>query len=68
MEMNYFKYGVKECSFCEDFCFVRIGVCISCDVGMCRVYFYVICVQKEGLFLEVVVEEDIVDLFFVYCK
>ncbi|XP_043822425.1 PHD finger protein 14 isoform X5 [Dromiciops gliroides] len=67
-EMNYSKYGAKECSFCEDPRFARTGVCISCDAGMCRAYFHVTCAQKEGLLSEAAAEEDIADPFFAYCK
>uniref|UniRef100_A0A3Q2ZBK5 PHD finger protein 14 n=1 Tax=Kryptolebias marmoratus TaxID=37003 RepID=A0A3Q2ZBK5_KRYMA len=67
-EMNYSKYGAKECSFCEDTRFARTGVCISCDAGMCRSYFHVTCAQKEGLLSEAAAEEDIADPFFAYCK
>ncbi|KAK7823561.1 hypothetical protein U0070_004675, partial [Myodes glareolus] len=67
-EMNYSKYGAKECSFCEDTRFARTGVCISCDAGMCRAYFHVTCAQKEGLLSEAAAEEDIADPFFAYCK
>ncbi|XP_061695197.1 PHD finger protein 14 isoform X2 [Syngnathoides biaculeatus] len=67
-EMNYSKYGAKECSFCEDNRFARTGVCISCDAGMCRSYFHVTCAQKEGLLSEAAAEEDIADPFFAYCK
>uniref|UniRef100_A0A1A8DAJ6 PHD finger protein 14 n=1 Tax=Nothobranchius kadleci TaxID=1051664 RepID=A0A1A8DAJ6_NOTKA len=67
-EMNYSKYGAKECSFCEDSRFSRTGVCISCDAGMCRSYFHVTCAQKEGLLSEAAAEEDIADPFFAYCK
>uniref|UniRef100_A0A1A8JXZ3 PHD finger protein 14 n=1 Tax=Nothobranchius kuhntae TaxID=321403 RepID=A0A1A8JXZ3_NOTKU len=67
-EMNYSKYGAKECSFCEDARFSRTGVCISCDAGMCRSYFHVTCAQKEGLLSEAAAEEDIADPFFAYCK
>lgn len=67
-EMNYSKYGAKECSFCEDSRFARTGVCISCDAGMCRAYFHVTCAQKEGLLSEAAAEEDIADPFFAYCK
>ncbi|KAM5157137.1 PHD finger protein 14 [Mantella aurantiaca] len=67
-EMNYSKYGAKECSFCEDSRFARTGVCISCDAGMCRSYFHVTCAQKEGLLSEAAAEEDIADPFFAYCK
>ncbi|KAG2464790.1 PHF14 protein, partial [Polypterus senegalus] len=56
-EMNYSKYGAKECSFCEDPRFARTGVCISCDAGMCRSYFHVTCAQKEGLLSEAAAEE-----------
>ncbi|XP_077447142.1 PHD finger protein 14 isoform X2 [Stigmatopora argus] len=67
-EMNYSKYGAKECSFCEDNRFARTGVCISCDAGMCRSYFHVTCAQREGLLSEASAEEDIADPFFAYCK
>nr|XP_020477083.1 PHD finger protein 14 isoform X6 [Monopterus albus] len=67
-EMNYSKYGAKECSFCEDVRFARTGVCISCDAGMCRSYFHVTCAQREGLLSEAAAEEDIADPFFAYCK
>ncbi|XP_035476533.2 PHD finger protein 14 isoform X4 [Scophthalmus maximus] len=67
-EMNYSKYGAKECSFCDDACFARTGVCISCDAGMCRSYFHVTCAQREGLLSEAAAEEDIADPFFAYCK
>ncbi|KAJ8273837.1 hypothetical protein GJAV_G00106040 [Gymnothorax javanicus] len=67
-EMNYSKYGAKECSFCEDVRFARTGVCISCDAGMCRAYFHVTCAQREGLLSEAAAEEDIADPFFAYCK
>ncbi|XP_028316775.1 PHD finger protein 14 isoform X3 [Gouania willdenowi] len=67
-EMNYSKYGAKECSFCEDIRFARTGVCISCDAGMCRSYFHVTCAQREGLLSEAAAEEDIADPFFAYCK
>ncbi|XP_028819909.1 PHD finger protein 14 isoform X2 [Denticeps clupeoides] len=67
-EMNYSKYGAKECSLCEDARFARTGVCISCDAGMCRSYFHVTCAQKEGLLSEAAAEEDIADPFFAYCK
>ncbi|XP_048367526.1 PHD finger protein 14 isoform X7 [Sphaerodactylus townsendi] len=67
-EMNYSKYGAKECSFCEDPRFARTGVCISCDAGMCRAYFHVTCAQREGLLSEAAAEEDIADPFFAYCK
>ncbi|XP_054619025.1 PHD finger protein 14 isoform X2 [Dunckerocampus dactyliophorus] len=67
-EMNYSKYGAKECSFCEDNRFARTGVCISCDAGMCRSYFHVTCAQREGLLSEAAAEEDIADPFFAYCK
>uniref|UniRef100_A0A8C9X637 PHD finger protein 14 n=1 Tax=Sander lucioperca TaxID=283035 RepID=A0A8C9X637_SANLU len=67
-EMNYTKYGAKECSFCEDARFARTGVCISCDAGMCRSYFHVTCAQREGLLSEAAAEEDIADPFFAYCK
>ncbi|XP_036808919.1 PHD finger protein 14 isoform X4 [Oncorhynchus mykiss] len=56
-EMNYSKYGAKECSFCEDTRFARTGVCISCDAGMCRSYFHVTCAQREGLLSEAAAEE-----------
>ncbi|XP_068509357.1 PHD finger protein 14 isoform X10 [Syngnathus scovelli] len=56
-EMNYSKYGAKECSFCEDNRFARTGVCISCDAGMCRSYFHVTCAQREGLLSEAAAEE-----------
>ncbi|XP_056154344.1 PHD finger protein 14 [Lampris incognitus] len=67
-EMNYSKYGAKECSFCEDARFARTGVCISCDAGMCRSFFHVTCAQREGLLSEAAAEEDIADPFFAYCK
>ncbi|XP_063042219.1 PHD finger protein 14 [Engraulis encrasicolus] len=67
-EMNYSKYGAKECSFCEDTRFARTGVCISCDAGMCRSYFHVTCAQREGLLSEAAAEEEIADPFFAYCK
>ncbi|TSK28212.1 PHD finger protein 14 [Bagarius yarrelli] len=67
-EMNYTKYGAKECSLCEDARFARTGVCISCDAGMCRSYFHVTCAQREGLLSEAAAEEDIADPFFAYCK
>uniref|UniRef100_A0AAV2K9T6 PHD finger protein 14 n=1 Tax=Knipowitschia caucasica TaxID=637954 RepID=A0AAV2K9T6_KNICA len=67
-EMNYSKYGAKECSFCEDTRFARTGVCISCDAGMCRSFFHVTCAQREGLLSEAAAEEDIADPFFAYCK
>ncbi|XP_041759296.2 PHD finger protein 14-like isoform X3 [Coregonus clupeaformis] len=67
-EMNYSKYGAKECSFCEDARFARTGVCISCDAGMCRSYFHVTCAQRDGLLSEAAAEEDIADPFFAYCK
>ncbi|XP_061520617.1 PHD finger protein 14 isoform X1 [Phycodurus eques] len=67
-EMNYSKYGAKECSFCEDNRFARTGVCVSCDAGMCRSYFHVTCAQREGLLSEAAAEEDIADPFFAYCK
>ncbi|XP_069504733.1 PHD finger protein 14 isoform X2 [Ambystoma mexicanum] len=67
-EMNYAKYGAKECTFCEDPRFARTGVCISCDAGMCRAYFHVTCAQREGLLSEAAAEEDIADPFFAYCK
>ncbi|XP_072365216.1 PHD finger protein 14 isoform X1 [Scyliorhinus torazame] len=67
-EMNYSKYGAKECSLCEDMRFARTGVCISCDAGMCRAYFHVTCAQREGLLSEAAAEEDIADPFFAYCK
>ncbi|XP_069067934.1 PHD finger protein 14 isoform X2 [Pleurodeles waltl] len=67
-EMNYSKYGAKECTFCEDPRFARTGVCISCDAGMCRAYFHVTCAQREGLLSEAAAEEDIADPFFAYCK
>ncbi|XP_078394948.1 PHD finger protein 14 isoform X7 [Cetorhinus maximus] len=56
-EMNYSKYGAKECSLCEDIRFARTGVCISCDAGMCRAYFHVTCAQREGLLSEAAAEE-----------
>ena len=64
--MNYSKYGAKECSFCEDSCFARTVVCISCDAGMCRAYFHVTCVQKEGRLSEAAAAEDIADPCFAY--
>ncbi|XP_051527134.1 PHD finger protein 14 isoform X3 [Myxocyprinus asiaticus] len=67
-EMNYSKYGAKECSLCEDVRFARTGVCISCDAGMCRSFFHVTCAQREGLLSEAAAEEDIADPFFAYCK
>ncbi|XP_036422137.1 PHD finger protein 14 isoform X1 [Colossoma macropomum] len=67
-EMNYTKYGAKECSLCEDTRFARTGVCISCDAGMCRSFFHVTCAQREGLLSEAAAEEDIADPFFAYCK
>ncbi|XP_058609910.1 PHD finger protein 14 isoform X1 [Onychostoma macrolepis] len=67
-EMNYSKYGAKECSLCEDTRFARTGVCISCDAGMCRSFFHVTCAQREGLLSEAAAEEDIADPFFAYCK
>ncbi|XP_056105716.1 PHD finger protein 14 isoform X2 [Rhinichthys klamathensis goyatoka] len=67
-EMNYSKYGAKECSLCEDARFARTGVCISCDAGMCRSFFHVTCAQREGLLSEAAAEEDIADPFFAYCK
>ncbi|RXM30424.1 PHD finger protein 14 [Acipenser ruthenus] len=56
-ELNYSKFGAKECSFCEDPRFARPGVCISCDAGMCRSYFHVTCAQREGLLFEAAAEE-----------
>eukprot|EP00061_Rhincodon_typus_P014299 g41237.t1 len=35
-EMNYSKYGAKECSLCEDMRFARTGVCVSCDADAAR--------------------------------
>ncbi|XP_070174782.1 PHD finger protein 14-like isoform X2 [Littorina saxatilis] len=69
-EMQYSKWGAKECSLCEDARYSRTGVCISCDAGMCRSFFHVTCAQREGLLTEADPGEvmDIADPFFAYCK
>ncbi|XP_052255626.1 PHD finger protein 14-like isoform X2 [Dreissena polymorpha] len=67
-EMPYSKWGLRECSLCEDSRFSRTGVCISCDAGMCRSFFHVTCAQRNGLLSEASPDEDIADPFYAYCK
>lgn len=69
-EMPYSKWGLKECSLCEDTRFSKTGVCISCDAGMCRSFFHVTCAQRNGLLSEASPDEanDIADPFYAYCK
>lgn len=67
-EMPYSKWGLRECSLCEDCRFARTGVCISCDAGMCRSFFHVSCAQRNGLLSEASPDEDIADPFYAYCK
>ncbi|XP_052803478.1 PHD finger protein 14-like isoform X2 [Mya arenaria] len=67
-EMPYSKWGLRECSLCEDSRFSRTGVCVSCDAGMCRSYFHVTCAQRNGLLSEASPDEDIADPFYAYCK
>lgn len=40
-EMQYTKWGAKQCSLCEDSRYARTGVCIECDAGLCHTYFHV---------------------------
>lgn len=35
------KWGSKACQLCQDTRFVRTGMTIECDAGMCRNYFHV---------------------------
>ncbi|XP_053408322.1 PHD finger protein 14-like isoform X2 [Mercenaria mercenaria] len=67
-EMPYSKWGLKECSLCEDSRFSKTGVCVSCDAGMCRSFFHVTCAQRNGLLSEASPDEDIADPFYAYCK
>ncbi|KAL4228609.1 PHD finger protein 14 [Mactra antiquata] len=67
-EMPYSKWGLKECSLCDDSRFSKTGVCVSCDAGMCRSFFHVTCAQRNGLLSEASPDEDIADPFYAYCK
>jgi hypothetical protein len=40
-EMAYNKWGSKPCALCLDEKFVRTGITIGCDAGMCRETFHV---------------------------
>ncbi|XP_032670451.1 PHD finger protein 14 isoform X1 [Odontomachus brunneus] len=68
-EMQYTKWGAKQCSLCEDSRYARTGVCIECDAGLCHTYFHVTCAQREGLLSEAHSEEvDQADPFYAHCK
>lgn len=68
-EMQYNKWGAKSCSLCENDHFVRTGVCIGCDAGMCKNFFHVTCAQREGLLSEAHHEEaDQADPFYAHCR
>ncbi|XP_065206479.1 PHD finger protein 14 isoform X2 [Planococcus citri] len=63
------RWGNKPCHLCQDHRFVRTGVTIECDAGMCRVYFHVTCGQREGLLSEATSEEaDQADPFYAHCR
>lgn len=40
-EISSSKWGSKACQLCQDTRFVRTGMTIECDAGMCRNYFHV---------------------------
>ncbi|KAF4531880.1 hypothetical protein B566_EDAN000909 [Ephemera danica] len=68
-EMQYTKWGGKACQLCEDQRFVRTGVCIGCDAGMCRTVFHVTCAQREGLLAEAHCDElEHADPFYAHCR
>lgn len=65
-ELNYQSWGKRACSLCKDLKFARTGLCIECDVGMCRQYFHVTCAQEAGLLSEPSAEDS--EQFFGHCK
>ncbi|XP_070547071.1 PHD finger protein 14-like isoform X2 [Ptychodera flava] len=67
-EVQYSKWGARECCYCEDERFAKTGIVIGCDAGMCRNYFHVTCAQRVGLLSEASPDEDIADPFYAYCK
>ncbi|KAK7586226.1 hypothetical protein V9T40_004102 [Parthenolecanium corni] len=68
-EISSSKWGSKACQLCQDTRFVRTGMTIECDAGMCRNYFHVTCGQREGLLTEATSEEvDQADPFYAHCK
>lgn len=40
-ELPSSRWGNRTCQLCQDYRFVRTGVTIECDAGMCRAYFHV---------------------------
>ncbi|XP_059485465.1 PHD finger protein 14 [Neocloeon triangulifer] len=68
-EMAYNKWGAKPCTLCPDERFVRTGITIGCDAGMCRETFHVTCAQREGLLAEAHSDEfEHADPFYAHCK
>lgn len=65
-------WGSKECMICVDDNFSRTGVCINCDVGMCKTTFHVTCAQKNGFLSEIPdrgdAVEDTPDMLYAHCK
>ncbi|XP_065316910.1 PHD finger protein 14-like isoform X2 [Gordionus sp. m RMFG-2023] len=51
-ELNYKRFGERECAYCENRLLSKTGICIKCDAGMCRTFFHVTCAQREGLLIE----------------
>ncbi|CAB3368151.1 Hypothetical predicted protein [Cloeon dipterum] len=68
-ELAYTKWGAKPCTLCTDERFVRTGITIGCDAGMCRENFHVTCAQREGLLAEAHSDEfEHADPFYAHCK
>ncbi|XP_055381245.1 PHD finger protein 14 isoform X2 [Condylostylus longicornis] len=68
-EMQYSKWGAKQCTLCEDDRYARTGVCIGCDAGMCKTFFHVTCAQAAGFLSEPHSDEaDHADPFYAHCK
>ncbi|KAI0977787.1 hypothetical protein GJ496_010157 [Pomphorhynchus laevis] len=42
-------FGEKVCSYCEDIRMSRTGICISCEVGLCKTSAHVGCAYRNGL-------------------
>lgn len=65
--INWNNWGARACVLCEDKIFSRTGICISCDAGMCKIYFHVTCAQRQGFLFENFISEE-VDPYIAYCK
>lgn len=68
-ELQYSRWGARECSLCDDGRYSWTGIVIGCDAGLCRNYFHVTCAQRDGLLAEAINDdEESVDPFFAHCK